>query len=95
MRLISGYTDAAEQRYWREKGEREARLKYDEARKAIIALADEFRGIEDTIEDGIASMDDAGYVMNYLTERSKKLSELFTEVHRWKTILKAEYGTDP
>jgi len=95
MKLISGYTDAAEQRHWRESCEREARAKYDAARAKILEIADEFRGIEDVIADGIADQDDARGVMEYLTGRAQKLSELYVEVHRWKVILKKEFGVDP
>lgn len=94
MRLISGYTDAAEQANWREQCEREARLKYDQAKKAIESKADTFRGVEDLVLEGISDMDSAGSTVNFIVTNCKHLADLYEELHKWRINMK-NMGIEP
>lgn len=93
-RIVSGYTDAAQQQHWKDQCEREAKAKYAQAKKAIKKTADLFRGLEDQIVDGIDDMEEAKSAMNFIATRGKQLADLYEELYKCRINLN-NMGLDP
>lgn len=94
--MISGYTDAAEQRRWKERCIADARHQYDQAFKKLSDIASQFAMLEDDLVcAGTGDPEDARDIVAGYTDTWKKATEALEEVLRWKMILKNEYGQDP
>ena len=95
MNPVSSYTDSAEQRNWRDRCINDARANYDEALKKVTETAADLRNIEDDMIDATSDPETAKDHVAMYSDLFKKATEQLIELHRWKTILKAEYGVDP